>query len=275
MKSKDSIQKLIEIMEVLRSERGCPWDREQTHESIAQNLLEEAYEVYEAIVKKSDEHLKEELGDLLLQVVFHSQIASERKAFDIYDVAEAIVEKLIRRHPHVFGSEKVDTSQEVLYKWEELKKKEKNYAEEMHTLDSVPKSMPGILYAYSVQKKASRLGFDWEHASHVLAKLEEELQELKESYEKHLKGEASKEEVEEELGDVLFAAINFSRLAKLDPEASLRKVTEKFVDRVKYVEMLAQKEGLDLKKASIEELDKLWDSAKIHLSKNNLERRDD
>lgn len=275
MKSKDSIQKLIEIMEVLRSERGCPWDREQTHESIAQNLLEEAYEVYEAIVKKSDEHLKEELGDLLLQVVFHSQIASERKAFDIYDVAEAIVEKLIRRHPHVFGSEKVDTSQEVLYKWEELKKKEKNYAEEMHTLDSVPKSMPGILYAYSVQKKASRLGFDWEHASHVLAKLEEELQELKESYEKHLKGEASKEEVEEELGDVLFAAINFSRVAKLDPEASLRKVTEKFVDRVKYVEMLAQKEGLDLKKASIEELDKLWDSAKIHLSKNNLERRDD
>lgn len=153
MEKENSILKLIEIMEILRSERGCPWDREQTHESIAHNLLEEAYEAYEAILRKDFEHLKEELGDLLLQVVFHSQIAKERGDFDIYDVANGIVDKLTRRHPHVFGDESIETSSEVLSRWEDIKKSEKEELKAGHTLDSVPKSMPSLLYALNIQKR--------------------------------------------------------------------------------------------------------------------------
>ncbi|MCX7831512.1 MAG: nucleoside triphosphate pyrophosphohydrolase [Actinobacteria bacterium] len=263
MAREDSIKKLIEIMELLRSEKGCPWDREQTHESIAHNLLEEAYEVYDAIKSNNDVSLKEELGDLLLQVVFHSQIAKERGAFDIYDVAEGISQKLVRRHPHVFGTDRLETSKDVLMRWEEIKKKEKmNQEEESHSLESVSKSMPSILYALNVQKKAARLGFDWKEASEVLYKLEEELNELKDSYSRFKHNGKNKEEIEEEVGDLLFAAINFARLAGVDPEYSLRKVTAKFVNRVKYVEALASKEGINLSEASIEVLDRLWERAK-------------
>lgn len=263
MTREDSIEKLIDIMKLLRSEKGCPWDREQTHESIAHNLLEEAYEVYDAIKSKNDESLKEELGDLLLQIVFHSQIAKERKAFDIYDVAKGVCQKLVRRHPHVFGTYKLKNSKDVLLRWEEIKKKEKkNQEEESHSLDSVSKSMPSILYALNVQKKASRLGFDWKRASDVLQKLEEEIKELKESYKKFENGYQDKEGIEEEVGDLFFSAINFARLAGIDPEYSLRKVIAKFVNRVKYVEALASKEGIDLSEAPMEVLDSLWERAK-------------
>lgn len=275
MEKENSILKLIEIMEILRSERGCPWDREQTHESIAHNLLEEAYEAYEAILRKDFEHLKEELGDLLLQVVFHSQIAKERGDFDIYDVANGIVDKLTRRHPHVFGDESIETSSEVLSRWEDIKKSEKEELKAGHTLDSVPKSMPSLLYALNIQKKASRLGFDWKEASPVLEKMEEEFRELRESYERFRSGKIKREMVEEEIGDLLFAIINFARLAGIDPEFSLRKVTEKFIARVKYVEQIAFKEGLDLKKASLGDLDRLWEMAKKELDiKQNPERGD-
>lgn len=276
MEKENSISELVEIMEILRSERGCPWDREQTHESIAHNLLEEAYEAYEAILKRDIKHLKEELGDLLLQVVFHSQIAKERGDFDIYDVAGEIVEKLKRRHPHVFGTESIETSREVLSRWEDIKKSEKEEKESNHTLDSVPKSMPSLLYALNIQKKASRLGFDWRDARPVLEKVEEELEELKESYESFRSKKLERDAVEEELGDVFFALINFARLAGIDPEFSLRKVTEKFVDRVKYVEQIAFSEGIDLNKASLEDLDRLWEIAKKDLnSKQNPERGDE
>lgn len=268
MESKNkALEDLIKIMEKLRSKDGCPWDREQTHESISHNLLEEAYEVYEAIKKSNDEQLKEELGDLLLQVVFHAQIAKERGAFDIYEVADEIKNKLIRRHPHVFGDKELKTSDEVLQNWEQIKKKEKG--EELHTLETIPKSMPSILYALNVQKKASRLGFDWKEASLVLAKLEEELSELKKAYEEYKNGDLDIASVEEELGDVLFAAINFARLAKIDPEFSLRKVTEKFVNRVKLAEELAEKEGVNFSELTVEELDRFWELAKKVL--NNKE----
>lgn len=265
MEEKDWLKELIEIMKKLRSPEGCPWDREQTHQSISHNLLEEAYETYEAIVTENYDDLKEELGDLLLQIIFHSEIASEDGRFDIQDVARGIVEKLIRRHPHVFGDVKVDTSQEVLHRWEKIKKGEKK---EGHTFDSVPKSMPSLLYALNIQKKASRLGFDWEDPSLVLDKIVEEVGELKEAYEKLQKNgdDFVKKEIEEEVGDVLFAAINFSRLSGIDPELSLRKVTEKFIERVKYVEEIAKEEGIDLTKADVRLLDELWEKAKKKLS---------
>jgi tetrapyrrole methylase family protein/MazG family protein len=270
MAEKNWVEELVKIMKILRSENGCPWDREQTHKSIAHNLLEEAYETYEAIVSSNDTELKEELGDLLLQIVFHAEIASEEKRFDIQDVAKGIVEKLIKRHPHVFGDADVRTSEEVLHRWEKIKKEEKSG---FHTFDSVPKSMPSLLYALNIQKKASRLGFDWDDAGLVLDKIIEEVGELKEAYEK-LKSSRNTSiisEIEEEVGDVLFATINFSRLAGIDPEFSLRKVTEKFIERVKYVEELAKEEGIDLTKAEVEILDELWNRAKTRI---NEERGD-
>jgi tetrapyrrole methylase family protein/MazG family protein len=277
MTEKNQLERLIEIMEILRSDRGCPWDREQTHTSIAANLLEEAYEVYEAIMNQDDEHLKEELGDLLLQIIFHAQIARERKAFDIYEIARKINEKLIRRHPHVFGDIRVDTSKEVLRRWEEIKKNEREAREEGgHALDSLPKSMPSLLLALNAQKKASRLGFDWKEPEPVLEKLDEELKELRETYDTFRKDPRVKEELEEEIGDVLFAAVNFARLAGIDPEYSLRKVTEKFITRVKLVEEFAQKEGVKLSEASLEDLDRLWEKAKEEIKNNKkLKERGD
>ncbi len=265
---KDWIHELIRVMELLRSESGCPWDREQTHHSISHNLLEEAYETYEAILHDDEKSLKEELGDLLLQIVFHAQIAKERQAFDIQDVAKSIVEKLIRRHPHVFEDLRLETADEVLKNWEKIKQAEKESKESEkethHTLDSIPVSMPALLYAYNVQKKASRLGFDWEKPDDAAEKLNEESDELKEAYLKymHAREGANREKLEEEIGDLLFSAVNLARLAGLDPEYSLRKVTEKFISRVKYVQELAEKEGLDLTSVSIEKLDELWEIAK-------------
>lgn len=273
MKEKNPLEKLIDIMAVLRSNRGCPWDREQTHESIASNLLEEAYEVYDAIMKKSDESLKEELGDLLLQIIFHAQIASERGAFDINDVARGINEKLVKRHPHVFGDADISTSREVLLKWEQMKQQEKEAKnQELHTLDSIPSTMPSMLFALNVQKKASRLGFDWKEPEPVLEKLEEEIKELKETYNAGKQKPEMKGELEEELGDVLFAAINFARLAGVDPEYSLKKVTEKFISRVKLVEELARKEGIELADAALEDLERLWEKAKKEIKNNSQQK---
>lgn len=271
MAEKNWIEELIKIMKILRSDIGCPWDKEQTHKTIAHNLLEEAYEAYEAIVNSNDADLKEELGDLLLQIVFHAQIASEENRFDIQDVAQGIVEKLIKRHPHVFGDADIKNSEEVLHQWEKIKKKERSGS---HTFDSVPKSMPSLLYALNIQKKASRLGFDWDDAGLVLDKIIEEVGELKEAYEK-LKNNGNvsiKNEIEEEVGDVLFATINFSRLAGIDPEFSLRKVTEKFIERVKYVEELAKEEGIDLTNSDVELLDRLWGMAKKKISEERGEK---
>lgn len=254
MPAEDSFRRLVEIMSRLRSEDGCPWDRAQTHQSIAHNLIEEAYELYDAIMKADDDAMKEELGDLLLQVVFHSQMASERNAFDIDQVCSAIVEKLIRRHPHVFGSARADTPQEVLSQWEELKKWEYKGG---HPLDRIPAAMPALLYALNLQKKAARLGFDWEDEQGVLEKLEEELGELRESIDA-----GDRQKIEEELGDMLFSLVNLARHLNVDPEAALKKMSYKFRDRVKYVEKLAERQGQKLADMTIDEIDELWEKAK-------------
>lgn len=254
MPAEDSFRRLVEIMSVLRSENGCPWDRAQTHQSIAHNLIEEAYELYDAIQQADDESMKEELGDLLLQIVFHSQMAAERGAFDIDEVAESIVDKLIRRHPHVFGEAQAETPDDVLVQWEELKKKENKGG---HSLDRLPASMPALLFALNLQKKAARLGFDWEDEQGVLEKLREEIVELEES----IKTGSSKE-IEEEIGDVLFSVVNLARHLNIDPEAALKKVSYKFRDRVKYVEKLAEQQGRRLADMSLEEIDRLWNEVK-------------
>lgn len=251
--SKREFQKLIEIMERLRSPEGCPWDQEQTHQSIASNLIEEAYEALDAIKSKDEASLKEELGDLLLQIVFHSQIAKERGAFDIEDVIKGIVKKLIERHPHVFGDKYLKTSKEVIEQWEKIKRKEKD----RNFMEGVPISMPALLFALNLQKKAARLGFDWEDEVGIFEKLEEEIEEVKKATER-----VPYEKLEEEIGDLIFSVVNLARHLGIDPEEALRKVSFKFKERVKLIIDMAEERGIDISTLSIEELDDLWEEAK-------------
>jgi tetrapyrrole methylase family protein / MazG family protein len=246
--------KLVEIMAKLRGPGGCPWDRSQSPEDLKTYLVEETYEVLDAIDSKSGDKLKEELGDLLLQIIFHAQIADEEKSFDIEDVCRAINEKLVRRHPHVFGDVKADTPDIVLKNWEAIKKGEK---EGKSVLEGVPKYFPALLKAFRLQEKAARVGFDWEETRQVEAKVDEELRELKEAV--ILK---DKENIKEELGDLLFAIVNLSRFLKLDPEDTLQAANEKFIRRFKAVERSAAADGKDLHGMSLAEMDELWEDAK-------------
>ncbi len=243
---------LVRLMALLRGPEGCPWDQEQTHDSIRHNLLEEAYELAEAIDDRDDRGMQEELGDLLLQIVFHAQMAAERGAFDIDDVAQSINAKLIRRHPHVFGGERLATAGDVLGVWEELKREEK---QEEPFLDSVPRTLPALLYAYNLQKKAARVGLDWEDIGGVSEKLQEELDELQEA--RHV-GEA----VIDELGDVLFTMVNLARFLGIDPEDALRRSADSFRRRVQCMERMAAQGGASLADLGAEELDVLWERAK-------------
>ncbi len=246
--------KLVEIMETLRGENGCPWDKAQKREDLKTYLVEETYEVIDAIDSKSDEKLKEELGDLLLQIVFHAEISKEEGKFDIEDVSESINEKLIRRHPHVFGDTKAKTPDVVLRNWEKIKKKEK---EGKSTFDGVPKILPALLKSYRLQEKASRVGFDWEESIEVEKKIKEEWKELKNAIKTK-----DKEKIKEELGDLLFAIVNFSRFLKLDPEDTLQMANEKFVKRFKKMEEKARKRGEELHGMTLSEMDSLWEEAK-------------
>lgn len=246
---------LEEIVKLLRAPGGCPWDREQTHKSIRRDLLEEAYEVAEAIDQESPEHLQEELGDLLLQVVFHAVLAREEGLFDLDDVADGICKKLIYRHPHVFGDVRVDSTGEVLKNWEELKKKEKHQSSQADAVDSVARSLPALWRAEKVQKKAAKVGFDWPDVSGALDKVEEETAELRDAM-------AGNGNAAEELGDLLFAAVNVGRFLKLDPEASLTAATDKFAHRFRRVEDAARAEGKNLEDMTLAEMDALWDKAK-------------
>ena len=254
-KSSYDIHDLLRIVSILRAPGGCPWDGEQTHASLRRSLLEESCEVIEAINEESPDHLREELGDVLLQVVFHADIEDEAGRFTFDDVCDGICKKLIFRHPHVFGDVSVSDSEEVLANWDELKRAEKSQQTYTDTLTAVAKSLPALWRAEKVQKKAKKAGFDWDSVDGAVDKLAEELAELKEAL-------AAGTNVQEELGDLLFAAVNVSRFVKADPEETLNGATEKFIARFAKVEGLALAQGKDMAEMSLTELDKLWEDAK-------------
>ena len=252
---KDSynVKDLEEIVRILRAPGGCPWDAEQTHQSIRRNFLEEAYEAAEAIDEENPEHLKEELGDVLLQVVFHARMEQEEGRFDLDAVADGVCKKLIYRHPHVFGDVSVSGTGEVLSNWEELKRKEKGQATNTDALESVARSLPALWRAEKVQKKAKKAGFDWPDISGALDKLSEELEELKAAA-------AQGTNVAEELGDLLFSAVNVSRFLKVDCEDALNQATDKFIGRFRKVE--EQAGDRPMTEMTLAELDQLWERAK-------------
>ncbi|HEY8901422.1 MAG TPA: nucleoside triphosphate pyrophosphohydrolase [Chthoniobacterales bacterium] len=251
----DPVLRLKEIVARLRAPDGCPWDREQTHASLRGALLEETYELVDAIDLADDSNLREELGDLLLHVVMHAQMASERGAFEFDAVATEICEKLIRRHPHVFGEDSAADSDEVLRKWEQIKRAEK--AERTSILDGLPRALPALLRAQNAQKKAARVGFDWTEAGEVIAKIEEELAELKAAM-----ATANSAAITEETGDLLFSVVNLARKLGQDSEMTLSAATDKFVERFKSVERQAAAAGRRVEDCSAEELNRYWDAEK-------------
>jgi len=256
-KEKYDIDDLLLIVKKLRSPGGCPWDIEQTHESIRQGMLEEAYEVVDAIDLNDEVGLCEELGDVLLQIVFHAQLSKEENTFDLQDVANGICQKLILRHPHVFGDVQVKNTEEVLNNWDKIKKQEKNQLTYKETLESVPKALPALMRATKVQKRASKAGFDWANIDDAANKFYEEIDDLKQV----VRGK-NQSKIEEEFGDLLFTAVNISRFIGVDAENALGKATEKFTNRFGKIESRVTQSGKDLKYMSLEELDGIWDSVK-------------
>ncbi len=252
-----NFDEFMDIIVRLRGKDGCPWDREQTHESLKPCLLEECYETFEAIDHKDNENLCEELGDILLQVALHSVIAEEQGEFDINKVISGVSEKMIRRHPHVFKKVAVKDSEEVIRNWEEIKKQEKSAKNIVEELKEVPKAFPSLLRAEKIQKKASKTGMDFTDCEQVLEKVYEELEELKESIKN-----GDKSNISEEFGDVLFTMINLSRFLQLNAENSLTNATNKFINRFVDVFALAESRGQDLCELSPVELDKLWREVK-------------
>lgn len=248
------LYRLVEVMRVLRGKNGCPWDREQNHESLKPYMVEETYEVIDAIDNGNDSELREELGDLLLQIVFHAQIANEEGRFTIDDVARAIVAKLERRHPHVFGEVSVRDSSEVLRNWEAIKKKEGKKS----VLDGVPRGLPALLKARRTQEKVKRAGFDWKNWRGPVSKVKEELKELVDAIEVK-----NRKKVDEEFGDLLFSMVNLSRFLDIDAEESLRKSVEKFSRRFRYIEKKITDEGpKPMEEHTLDELDELWEESK-------------
>ncbi len=241
----ESFEKLVSIMGRLRAPGGCDWDRAQTHESLKPYLIEEAYELLDAIDREDDEEIKEELGDVLLQVVFHAQIASERGAFNIGDVVDTLSEKLVRRHPHVFKGE----GKYSYERWESIKAEEKK-EEKKSAIGKINPALPALSMARRVQENASAVGFDWDNVNDVLEKVKEELDEFKEN------------PSEDEFGDILFSLVNLSRFLGFDPERALRKATEKFVERFHRMEELIRKEGKELRELSLEEMNRYWEEVK-------------
>lgn len=248
---------LLAIMRRLRGPGGCPWDAEQTHESLTRYLLEETYEVIEAIDLKSPELLKEELGDLLLQPVFHAAIAEENGTFTMADVIHTLCDKLIRRHPHVFGDMEIRDSTAQIENWEKIKKAEKG-EERRSALSGVPPHLPALLKAQKITEKASRVGFDWEHVDQVMAKVIEELHEFEEAM-----TQGNNDRMEAELGDLLFAIVNLGRFLSINPEEALRKTINRFQQRFGYVEETLHGQGRQMKEATLAEMDTLWEEAKL------------
>ncbi|NLW16770.1 MAG: nucleoside triphosphate pyrophosphohydrolase [Firmicutes bacterium] len=248
---------LAQVMDKLRGPEGCPWDREQDHISLKPYLVEEAYEVLEAIELGDMHKLAEELGDLLLQIVFHAQIAKERGEFDLTEPLQQIVAKLKRRHPHVFGDVQVESSQQVALNWEEIKARERRGQETASLLDRVPRNMPALMQAYKIQEKAARVGFDWDDIGGAWDKVREEKAELERAI-----ASGDRSQIGEELGDLLFAIVNVARFLEVEPETALLSTVMKFRHRFAYIEEQAQAAGKALETYSLQELDKWWEEAK-------------
>ena len=250
------ISRLLAIMHRLRAPGGCSWDAEQTHKSLVPNLIEEAYETVDAIQAEDTTHLKEELGDLLLQVVFHSELAAEEGHFDFSDVALGISEKLIRRHPHVFASSEADNSDEVLTQWDEIKRQERGDQNQPY-LHKVGAGLPSLLKAAKLQKKAAKVGFDWPDAQGILEKIDEELAEVREAI-----SSGEREEIEAEIGDLLFVVTNLARKLGIDPEAATERTNKKFQHRFGFIEEELKAEGKTLAETPLAEMELLWLKAK-------------
>ncbi len=256
-KDKYGIEDLLEIMTILRSPNGCPWDKVQDHHSLRRDFIEETYEAISAIDNEDTENLREELGDVLLQVVFHSEIERENGAFDFSDVCHDVCAKMILRHPHVFADAVAETPEDVLRSWELIKADEKGMKKTSESIDAIPKCLPSLMRARKIQKKAADVGFDWDSVDGAFDKITEETRELREAIDS-----GEKSAINDELGDLLFAAVNVSRFVGADAEQSLGQACDKFAERFRFVEKLADERGIDMKSAGIEELDKLWDEAK-------------
>lgn len=248
------MQRLLRIIARLRGPRGCPWDRQQTHRSIRHNLIEEAYEAVDALERGRLREFQEELGDLLMQIVFHAQVAAEAGRFTFDDVARGIADKLVRRHPHVFGRRKLATSQQVLQQWETIKKQER---QTNSIIGHIPHHLPALLKADKIQRKVARVGFDWQHVHEVVAKIEEELQELKRAL-----ATGQRRAFADELGDLLFATVNLARFEGLQAEELLNRTIRKFIRRFQQMERVVQRRGRQIHECSPAELDVLWEAAK-------------
>jgi len=264
LKDRYEFSDLVDIMKILRSENGCPWDREQTHESLKKYLIEETYEVLEVIDLKDKDRLCEELGDLLLQIIFHAQIAAEDGKFDINDVITGICRKMIQRHTHVFGDAKAENADEVLVNWEAIKKKEKGQKSQTEVLRSVPANLPALMRSYKVQQKAAQVGFDWDNIDDVFAKVHEEIKELEDVYKSK-----NVERIMDEMGDVFFALVNLARFLKVQPELALTGTINKFIKRFEYIEQESEKMGKRLENMKLPEMDELWNKAKVHISEKS------
>ncbi len=260
----EAFYKLVQILRRLLGPGGCPWDKEQTHQTLKPFLIEEAYEVNESIDAGDFDALKEELGDLMLQIIFHAELARQLGKFNIVDVLQTICEKMLHRHPHVFGEERWHSADEVLRNWEDLKKIEQEKIRggkknRDSILAGIPKSLPALIRAQRLQDRAARVGFDWEHIADVFKKVEEELQELKQAL---AQTPEANSRLEDEFGDLLFALVNLARFLKIQPEEALQKTNEKFMRRFAFIEQEARRQGRQLKSMSLAEMDALWEQAK-------------
>ena len=250
----DKIERIKHIVEALRGENGCPWDKRQTPKTIKNYLLEEAYELVDAIERGSHQAIKEELGDLLFLIVFLAYLYEEAGKFDLKNVIDTVEEKMIRRHPHVFGGVKVRDEREIRVRWQKIKSEEKLQSS---ILDGIPKALPALMLAYKVGSRAATVGFDWQRAEDVILKVEEEIEEFKRALK-----QGNRDRIEEELGDILFSCVNLARLLNIQPEEALRKTVYKFKDRFQFIEKRLKEQGKDLEETSLKEMDALWERAK-------------
>ena len=255
--AEEAVKRLADIIALLRSGEGCPWDREQNHKSIRSCLLEEAYEAADAIDKEDYDNLEEELGDVLLQVIFHANLGNESGRFDLCSIANRECEKMIRRHPHVFLNKNSESIDKALEKWENVKRNERGNTTHTDSLLGVPNALPALVRSFKIQKKAAEVGFDWEDVSDAFSKINEETNELLEIYQGN--DQAS---IMEEVGDLLFAVVNVARFLGVNPEEALNFTSSKFIDRFGYIERTAKLQGKRLEDMSLEEMDKLWERAK-------------
>lgn len=253
----DLFESLVEVIATLRGENGCPWDREQTHTSLKSTLIEETYETVEAIDSGDPSKLKEELGDLLLNVMLQAQIAAENQDFTIYDVIDTLTKKLIRRHPHVFGNVEVDNADDVVNNWEAIKSQEAGYEDRKSVVDGIPNALPALLRGQKIQKRVARVGFDWDNIVDVIDKIDEELIEVKESLKDN-----DLNAIENEIGDLFFSIVNLCRFVDLQAEETLRKSNRKFINRFKRLESVFEKQGKSLTDQTLAELDAVWEQVK-------------